>query len=122
MRPLTVAEAGPVLVIDRSVDLAAALTWVVADAELLAAFGSGSLPVMLALLVMLPGVPGAVALMVMVELAADASEPTGQVTVPALLVQLAVEPAGTKVVPAGRVSVTTTPVAASGPALAAVRV
>src|SRR4030081_3270736 len=107
MAPPVVAVAGPVLATDRSVDLAAALTWVVADAELLAALGSGSLPLMLAFLVMGPAVAGAV--MVMRELAPDASEPTGQVTVPEALVQPAVVPAGTKAVPAGRVSVTTTP-------------
>src|SRR6266516_7288097 len=114
---LTVAVVGPVLVLARSAE---AITEVVADAVLLAAFGSGSLPPMVAVLVMVPAVAGAVALIVIAALAPEASEPTAQVTVPEALVQP--ELADTKVTPAGRVSVTTTPVAALGPLLVAFRV
>jgi hypothetical protein len=113
----TVADAGPVLVMARSAE---AITWVVADAVLLAAFGSGSLPPTVALLVMVPGVAGAVALIVTVALAPEASEPTLQVTVPEALVQP--ELADTKVTPAGRVSVTVEPELALGPLFLTVRV
>ena len=117
---LTVAVAGPVLVMARSAE---AVTWVDADAVLLEAFGSGSLPLMVAVLVMVPAVAGAVTLIVIVALAPDASEPTAQVTVPEALVQVPWEElAEPKVTPAGRVSVTTTPVAGLGPLLVAVRV
>src|SRR5579864_8712549 len=109
---LTVAVAGPVLVIARSAE---AITWVVADAVLLAAFGSGSLPLTVAVLVMVPAVAGAVALIVKVALAPEASEPTLQVTVPEALVQP--ELAELKVTPDGRVSVTVEPVLALGPLL-----
>ena len=112
-----VAVAGPVLVMARSVE---AMTEVVADAVLLAAFGSASLPLTVAVFVMLPPFAGAVALIVIEALAPEASEPTLQVTVPEALVQP--ELADTKVTPAGRVSVTTTPVAALGPLFFAVRV
>src|SRR6266513_2116408 len=114
-----VAAAGPVLVTARSTDLAAALTWVDADAVLLAALGSGSLPPMVAVLVMVPAVAGAVALIVIVALAPDASEPTPQVTVPEALVQVPwVEVAEPKPTPEGRVSVTVAPVVAvAGPVL-----
>src|SRR6266446_6601133 len=101
MGPAAVAVAGPVLVTARSVE---AITEVVADAVLLAALGSGSLPLTVAVLVMLPGVAGAVALIVTEALAPLASEPTAQVTVPEALVQPGL--AETKVTPAGRVSVT----------------
>src|SRR5207244_1797661 len=117
---LAVAVAGPVLVMARSAE---AITWVVADAVLLAAFGSGSLPLTVAVLVMVPAVAGAVALIVIVALAPEASEPTAQVTVPEALVQVPwVEVADVKPTPEGRVSVTVAPVAASGPLFFAVRV
>src|SRR6266403_2143557 len=90
-----------------------AVTEVVAEAVLLAVLGSGSLPFTVAVLVMVPAVAGAVALMVMVELAPTARLPTEQVTVPAEFVHPVL--AETKVTPAGRVSVTTTPVAGLGP-------
>src|SRR5438309_1261278 len=93
-----------------------ALTCVVADAVLLAVLGSGSLPVTVAVFVMLPGVTDVVTLMVIVALAPLARLPTEQVTVPEALVQVPwLEVAETKVTPAGRVSVTVTPVAADGP-------
>src|SRR6266480_7680836 len=108
-----VAVAGAVLVTARSVE---AITVVDADAVLLAAFGSGSLPPMVAVLVMVPAVAGAVALIVIAALAPEASEPTAQVTVPEALVQVPwVELADVKPTPEGRVSVTVAPVAASGP-------
>src|SRR5438105_2899154 len=112
-----VAVAGPVLVTPRSAE---ASTEVVADAVLLAGFGSGSLPLTVAGFVMLPAVVGAVALIVTEALAPLASEPTDQVTVPDALAIL--EVAETKVAPAGRVSVTVEPVLASGPLLATFRV
>src|SRR5438105_4694118 len=114
------AVAGPVLVIARSTDLAATVTEVLADAVLLAGFGSGSLPLTVAVLVMLRVVAGAVALIVTEALAPLASEPTAQVTVPEALVQPGL--ADTKVTPAGRVSVTVAPVLASGPLLVTFRV
>src|SRR3989442_689783 len=86
-----------------------------ADAVLLAVFGSASLPFTVAVLVMVPAVAGAVALMVNVELAPAARLPTVQVTVPAEFVHPVL--AETKVTPAGRGSVTTTPVAGPGPLL-----
>jgi hypothetical protein len=95
------------LVIDRSAE---ATTVVVADAVLLAVFGSGSLPFTEAVFVMVPAVAGAVALVVMVVLAPTARLPTEQVTVPETFVHP--ELADMKVTPAGRVSVTLTPVAA----------
>src|SRR5256885_13060977 len=123
MGPPVAAVAGPVLVIARSTDLAATLTVVDADAVLLAGVGSGSLPPMVAVLVMVPAVAGAVALIVIVALAPEASEPTAQVTVPEALVQVPwVEVADVKPTPEGRVSVTVAPVAASGPLFFAVRV
>jgi hypothetical protein len=118
---LAVTVAGPVLVIDRS-------AWadpivVVADAVLFAVFGSGSLPLTDAVFVMDPAVAGAVALMVIVALAPEARLPTVQVTVPDACVQLPwLEVAEPKVTPAGRVSVTTTPVAGLGPLLVATTV
>src|SRR4030081_1774351 len=110
MGPLTVAVAGPALVTDRSV--CSADTEVVADAELLAGTGSDSLPETVAVLLSWAAVDGVVTVMVNVALAPTARLPTGQVTVPALLVQPG---ADTKVTPEGRVSVTVTPVAGSGP-------
>src|SRR2546423_875023 len=78
---------------------------------------SGSLPLTVALLVMAPGVAGALTLIVTVALAPDASEPTLQVTVlPATVHTELVEGEAT---PAGRVSLTTTPVAGLGPLLVA---
>src|SRR5438132_520610 len=115
-----VAVTGPDLVIARSAE---AITWVVADAVLLALFGSDSLPVTVALLVMVPAVAGAVALIVIVALAPEARGPTAQVTVPEALVQVPwVELADTNVTPEGSVSVTVAPVAASGPLLVTFRV
>src|SRR5438445_525646 len=97
-----------------------AVTEVVDDAVLLGGVGSGSLTPMVAVLTMVPAVAGAVALMVIVALAPDASEPTPQVTVPEALVQVPwVEVADVKPTPEGRVSVTVAPVAASGPLLVA---
>src|SRR2546423_586746 len=94
--------------IDRSADPPVApTTCVVADAELLAALGSGSVALTVALLVMEPAVAGVVALIVIVALAPDASEPTLHVTVLPVMVQP--ELAEGEVTPAGRVSVTTTP-------------
>src|SRR5229473_5788785 len=110
---LTVAVAGPVLVIDRSAEAA---TCVAAEAVLLAVFGSGSLPFTVAVLVTVPAVAGAVALMVIVALAPEARLPTEQVTVPEAKVQVPwLEVAEPKVTPLGRVSVTVTPVAGDGP-------
>src|SRR5260370_1069438 len=116
--PLAVTVAGPVLVIDRS-------AWadpivVVADAVLLAVFGSGSLPFTVAVLVMVPAVAGAVALMVIVALAPEARLPTVQDTVGAeLVLPVLAEPKATQ---AGRGSVTVTPVAGEGPLLVATTV
>src|SRR3977135_3663068 len=112
MGPPVVAVAGPVLGIARSTGCAAVGTEGVADAVLLAGVGSGSLPLTVAVFVMLPAVAGAVALIVIVALAPEAREPTAQFTVPEALVQP--ELAETKVTPAGRVSVTVEPVLASG--------
>src|SRR5947208_1175514 len=112
-----VAVAGPVLVIARAVE---AVTVVVADAVLLAAFGSGSLPLIVAVLVMLPPFAGAVVLLVVVALGAVASVLSMQLTPPEAL--LFPYPALFRSTPAGRVSVTTTPVAPFGPLLVAVRV
>src|SRR5436305_1521485 len=115
-----VAVAGPVLVIARSTDLAAAVVWVEVG---WAGCGGGALPSIVAVLTMVTAVAGVVALMVMVVLAPDASEPTPQVTVPEALVQVPwVEVAEPKPTPEGSVSVTVAPVAASGPLFLAVRV
>src|SRR5439155_498274 len=123
MGPPLVAAAGPALATARSTDLAAALTWVDADAVLLAAFGSGSLPPMVAVVVMVPAAAGAVALIVIVALAPEASEPTAQVTVPEALVLVGWEELGdVQPFPARRFSVLVAPVAASGPLFFAVRV
>src|ERR1700737_4620780 len=113
MGPPPVAVAGPVLANERSVDAVGKVTCVVADDELLAALGSVSLPVIVAVLVMSPAVAGAVALIVIVALAPLARLPTLQVTVPEAFVQP--ELADTKVTPAGRGPVTLTPGGASGP-------
>src|SRR6266480_2180923 len=109
MGPPAVAVAGPVLVMPRSVEaVVTTLTSVLAEAELSAGFGSVSLPLIVAVFMTLPAVAGAVA--------ALAREPTSQVTVPEALVQVPWEEvAETKPTPAGRVSLTVTPVAASGP-------
>src|SRR5438309_1492876 len=112
-----VAVAGPVLVMARSAE---AVTWVDADAVLLAAVGSGSLPPMVAVLVMVPAVAGAVALIVIVALAPEASEPALQVTVPEALVQ---EVGREQVLtPVTGVSGMMTSVWAIGPLLVALRV
>src|SRR5207302_3471605 len=98
------------------------LTSVLAEAELLAGVGSVSLPLIVAVLVIMPAVAGAVALIVIVALAVLAREPTSQVTVPEVLVQVPWEElAETKPTPAGRVSRTVTPVASLGPWVVAVR-
>src|SRR2546423_320384 len=110
-------------VIERSAVALVVDPCVVAEAELLAALGSGSVAVTLAVLTMVPAVAGAVALIVIVALAPDASEATLQVTVLPAMVQVPwVEVAEVEVCPAGRVSVTVTPVAGSGPLLVAPRV
>src|SRR5260370_1432694 len=114
---LVVAVTGPVLVIDRSAE---ATIVVDADAELLAVFGSGSLPLTVAVLVMVPAVAGAVALMVNVEVAETARLPTVQLTVPVLFVMIGL---AARTVPlAGRASVPSTPVAGVGPLLLATTV
>src|ERR1700730_17178691 len=120
---LAVAVAGPGLAIERAVDAVGKGTCVVADDELLAALGSVSLPVIVAVLVMSPAVAGAVALIVIVALAPLARLPTLQVTVPEAFVQVPWEEvADVKPTPVGRGSVTVTPVAASGPLFLAVTV
>src|SRR5438046_1721169 len=89
---------------------------VVAEAVLLAVFGSGWSAFTGAVLVMVPAVAGAVALMVIVALAPAARLPTDQVTVPGACVQVLFPyTALFRSTPAGRVSVTVTPVAALGP-------
>src|SRR5256885_1059588 len=76
---------------------------------------------MVAVLVMVPAVAGAVALIVIVALAPEASEPTAHVTVTETLVQVSwAEVGDVKPTPEGRVSVTVAPVAASGPLFFAV--
>ena len=96
---------------------------VAAEAELLAVLGSAVVALTLAVLVTVPAVVGAVALMVMVALLPEARVPTLQVTVPELLAQVpCVELAETKVSPEGRVSVTVTPEAGLGPLFLGVRV
>src|SRR5947207_555127 len=123
MGPPVAAVAGPVLVTARSTDLSAALTWVDPGAVFLPYRRSSDLPPMVAVLVMVPAAAGAVALIVIVALAPEASEPTAQVTVPEALVQVPWEEgADVKPTPEGRVSVTVAPVAASGPLFFAVRV
>src|SRR5882762_3253595 len=116
MGPPTVAVAGPVLVIARSVEATVTtLTSVTAEAVLLAGFGSVSLPVIVALLVIVPAVAGAVALIMIVALAPLARGPMSHVTVPEALAQVPTEElAETKGVPAGRVSESTNPVASLG--------
>src|SRR3979411_2529359 len=61
---------------------------VLAEAELLAGFGSVSLALTVAVLVIVPVVDGAFTTMVIVALAPFASEPTWHVTVPEALVQV----------------------------------
>src|SRR5438128_2756248 len=115
-----VVVRGPVL----GTGVSAAATRVVdADAVLLAGFGSDSLALTDAVLVMVPAIAAAVALMVIVALAPEARLPTEQVTVPDACVQVPwLDVAEAKVTPAGRVSVTPTPVAAEGPLLVATTV
>src|SRR5437763_344600 len=123
MGPPVVAVAGPVLAMLKSTDLAAGL--IVEGAEIGRASGRGwgSVPAVVGGLVMMPAVAGAVALIVIVAVGAEESEPTAQVTVPEALVQVPwVEVADVKPTPEGRVSVTVAPVAASGPLFFAVRV
>src|SRR5947208_1315755 len=85
MGPPVVAVAGPVLVITRSTDLAAALTWVDADAVLLAGLGSGSLPPIVAVLTMVPAVVGSVGVKTAVRLCVPTvSELVEVVAVPAV--------------------------------------
>src|SRR5438309_29244 len=114
---VTVAVVGPVLVIATSACSAAVCTVVDADAELLAGFGSDSLPLTVAVLVMVPTEVG-LTVIVNVTLAPEASELALQVTVTEALVQP--ELADMKVTPAGRLSVTTTPVAGLGPLFVAI--
>src|SRR5438132_1179221 len=105
MGPPVVAVGGPVLAMLKSTDLAATLTVVDADAVLLAGVGSGSLPPMVAVLVMVPAVAGAVALIVIVALAPEASEPTATLFPYATLFRSPwVEVADVKPTPEGRVS------------------
>src|SRR5947208_3147665 len=116
MGPPVVAVAGPVLVMARSTDLAAVLTWVDADAVLLAGVGSASLPPIVAVLTMVPAVFVAVALILLVAPLSHSTTLFRSVTVPEALVQVPwVEVADVKPTPEGRVSVTVAPVAASGP-------
>src|SRR2546429_435810 len=114
------AGGGAGLVRARSAEAVACLE---ANAVLLAGVGSAWLPSTVAVLVMVPAVAGAVALIVIVALAPEASEPTAQVAVHEALVQVPwVEVADVKPTPESRVSVTVAPVAASGPLFFAVRV
>src|SRR6266849_4922468 len=101
MGPPPATVAGPVLVTPRSVRVGfTTVTWVVADAVLLAVLGSVSLPETVAVLVTVPAVAGAVALIVIVALAPLARLPTLQVTVPVALAQVPTEEeAETKVTP-----------------------
>src|SRR5437660_1248901 len=124
MGPPAVAVAGPVLVMPRSVEaVAATLASVLLALHELFRSGSASLPLIVAVFMTLPAVAGAVALIVIVAAAARAREPTSQVPVREALVQVPWEEvAETKPTPAGRVSLTVTPVVASGPLLVAVRV
>src|SRR5260370_1096257 len=112
---LTVAETGPALVNYRP---AGATNAVVSDAEMFAGFGAGSLPLTVAVLVMVLAVGGAVALMVIVALAPEARLPT------VFFLMIRRPPRSTRFPyatllgsPAGRVSVTATPVAGVGPLL-----
>src|SRR5262249_6882805 len=98
-------------VIDRSA--AAAATVVVADAVLLAAFGSVWSPDSVAVFVVVPAVVGAVTTIVRVADAPLARMPIVHVTLPEPFVQ-PVE-AVTNVTPVGRLSVMVTPVALPGP-------
>src|SRR5438067_1640087 len=92
------------------------LTWVDADAVLLAGVGSGSLPPMVAVLTMVPAVAGARSEERRVGKACGARGPTPQEKETEALVQVPWgEVAELKPTPEGRVSVTVAPVAASGP-------
>src|SRR5438552_9975142 len=116
MGPPVVAVAGPVLLMARSAASAASPLSLHDALPILAAFGSGSLPPMVAVLVMVPAAAGAVALIVIVALAPEASEPTAQVERQGARVQVRREVmADVEPRPEGRVSVTVAPVAASGP-------
>src|SRR4030088_239023 len=84
---------------------------------LLASWGSNSFALTLAELLSVPEVEVGVTVMVNVAVPGLAREATVQVTVPELTVQSGAEPKGP---PAGRVSVTVTPVAVSGPPLVTV--
>src|SRR5258708_23466793 len=109
---LVVAVTGPVLVIDRSAE---ATIVVVADAVLLAVFGSGSLPLTVAVLVMVPAVAGAVALMVIVALAPKSTFLTAKDKIPADCVLALLGQAGEpEATPPGSAPATVTPVAAGG--------
>src|SRR5260370_563219 len=114
------AVAGPILVMDMSA-VPVPWIWVTADAWLLAVFGSNSLPATAAVLVIEPGEAGAVTLMVIVTVAPTARLPTGQVPVPAAVVQRRLAdadgtPAGAAgVTGGGRVSFRATAVAGVGP-------
>src|ERR671928_99888 len=122
MAPPVLTVAGPVLVMARSAE-AGAVTVVVKLAVLLAVFGSFSLPLTVAELVMVPAVVGAVAWIVIVALDPEFRVPTAQTTVEPETVQVPwVELAVMPVTPAGRVSVTVAPVEVLGPLLVAVRV
>src|SRR5437899_2566170 len=87
MGPPVVAVAATVLVPPTSTDLAATVTDVVVVAVFLARLELHSLPTRRSSDLMVPAVAGAVALIVIVALAPEASEPTPQVTVPEALVQ-----------------------------------
>ena len=103
------------MVIDR---LARGVTVVDALAALFAAFGSNSVAVTEALLVIEPPAEGAVTVIVIAGAAVTASVVLVQVTVPDALLQVHPVPvAETNVTPAGSVSVTETELAALGPAL-----
>src|SRR5438132_1084616 len=98
---------------------AGAVTTVVAEAELLAGLGSGSLSETVAVSVAGPLAFG-VAMTVTVAEAPLGSVPRAQVTVPEALVHVpCVEDAEEKVRLEGRVSVTVAPVAVGGPVLLA---
>src|SRR4051812_14829857 len=107
-------DAGPVNV--TPLQLA---NWIVvcSEAELFPGTGSVCVPLTVALFVTVPAL-SAIALMVTVADALTASEPTAQVTLRLTTVHVPrVDVADETDRPAGSVSVTTTPVAADGPAL-----
>jgi hypothetical protein len=113
--PDTTGSGLSALVIDRSTE---AVTVVLAVVLLLPAFGSFSVAVTVALLVITPPDVGAVTTIVTVALPALAIVPRLHVTVPALWLQVPwVAVADINTTPAGNVSVKLTPVAVLGPAL-----